>query len=234
MKYLFLFLLLLPTPTFGQGIFDNVFRDEERETQLEDSISVLLDDIYFAIDLIEQLEQDNQRLQELYQQELLNIKVETVTEEVVVTEIVRDTVRLTQGGYDVDRVFQIPFSVTNYLNGSVYTLSGETSFKWDFEDNTPISPTTTFDEFRLNLNVETQLLRDGDNYTIWTQPTTPQIRITDNVGNVLTTDDYIQKVPSRLGIGLIGGYGFSYQGVTPYAGIGVTFNLFELSTLFRK
>jgi opacity protein-like surface antigen len=46
------------------------------------------------------------------------------------------------------------------------------------------------------------------------------------VGNVLTTDDYIQKVPSRLGIGLIGGYGFSYQGVTPYAGIGVTFNLF--------
>jgi len=212
MKYLLLFLLFLPTSTFGQGLFDNVFRDEERETQLEDSINVLLDDILFAIDLIDELETDNQRLQQLYQQELQNIKIETVTEEVIVTEVVRDTIRVTQGGMNTDKVFNITFDIVNYMNGT----------------------DTFIDDFQLNLNVETSLVPRGDTFIIQTQPTTPQIRISNNVGNVLTEDDYIRRVPSRLGFGLIGGYGFSYQGVTPYAGIGVTFNFYELSELFRR
>jgi len=234
MKYLLLFLLFLPTSTFGQGLFDNVFRDEERETQLEDSINVLLDDILFAIDLIDELETDNQRLQQLYQQELQNIKIETVTEEVIVTEVVRDTIRVTQGGMNTDKVFNITFDIVNYMNGSVYNMKGYTSFRWDFENNEPIETDTFIDDFQLNLNVETSLVPRGDTFIIQTQPTTPQIRISNNVGNVLTEDDYIRRVPSRLGFGLIGGYGFSYQGVTPYAGIGVTFNFYELSELFRR
>jgi hypothetical protein len=234
MKYLLLFLLFLPTSTFGQGIFDNVFRDAERETQLEDSINVLLDDILFAIELIEQLETDNQRLQQLYEQELQNIKIETVTEEVIVTEVVRDTVRVTQSGVNTDKVFNITFDIINYMNGSVYNMKGYTSFRWDFENNEPIETDTFIDDFQLNLNVETSLVPRGDTFIIQTQPTTPQIRISNNVGNVLTEDDYIRRVPSRLGFGLIGGYGFSYQGVTPYAGIGVTFNFYELSELFRR
>lgn len=233
-RSLLVILFLLPSVTFGQGIFDNVFRDEERETQLEDSISVLLSDIYFAIDLIEQLETDNQRLQQLYEQELQNIKVETVTEEVIVTEVVRDTIRVTQGGMNTDKVFNITFDIINYMNGSVYNMKGYTSFRWDFENNEPIETDTFIDDFQLNLNVKTSLVPRGDTFIIQTQPTTPQIRISDNVGNVLTEDDYIRRVPSRLGIGLIGGYGFSYQGVTPYAGIGVTFNFYELSELFRR
>lgn len=233
-RSLLVILFLLPSVTFGQGIFDNVFRDEERETQLEDSISVLLSDIYFAIDLIEQLETDNQRLQQLYEQELQNIKIETVTEEVIVTEVVRDTIRVTQGGMNTDKVFNITFDIVNYMNGSVYNMKGYTSFRWDFENNEPIETDTFVDDFQLNLNVETSLIPRGDTFIIQTQPTTPQIRISDNVGNVLTEDDYIRRVPSRLGIGLIGGYGFSYQGVTPYAGIGVTFNFYELSELFRR
>lgn len=234
MKYLLLFLLFLPTSTFGQGIFDNVFRDVERETQLEDSINVLLDDILFAIELIEQLETDNQRLQQLYEQELQNIKVETVTEEVIVTEVVRDTIRVTQSGMNTDKVFNITFDIINYMNGSVYNMKGYTSFRWDFENNEPIETDTFVDDFQLNLNVETSLVPRGNTFIIQTQPTTPQIRISNNVGNVLTEDDYIRRVPSRLGFGLIGGYGFSYQGVTPYAGIGVTFNFYELSELFRR
>ena len=233
-RSLLVILFLLPSVTFGQGIFDNVFRDEERETQLEDSISVLLSDIYFAIDLIEQLETDNQRLQQLYEQELQNIKIETVTEEVIVTEVVRDTIRVTQGGMNTDKVFDIPFDIVNYMNGSVYNMKGYTSFRWDFENNEPIETDTFIDDFQLNLNVKTSLIPRGDTFIIQTQPTTSQIRISDNVGNVLTEDDYIRRVPSRLGIGLIGGYGFSYQGVTPYAGIGVTFNFYELSELFRR
>lgn len=234
MKYLLLFLLFLPISTFGQGIFDNVFRDVERETQLEDSINVLLDDILFAIELIEQLETDNQRLQQLYEQELQNIKVDTVTEEVIVTEVVRDTIRVTQSGMNTDKVFNITFDIINYMNGSVYNMKGYTSFRWDFENNEPIETDTFVDDFQLNLNVETSLVPNGNTFIIQTQPTTPQIRISNNVGNVLTEDDYIRRVPSRLGFGLIGGYGFSYQGVTPYAGIGVTFNFYELSELFRR
>lgn len=233
-RFLFVILFWLPSVGFSQGLFDNVFRDEERETQLEDSINVLLSDIYFAIDLIDQLEADNQRLQLLYEQELRNIKIETVTEEVLVTQIVRDTVRITQGGINTNTLFDIPFDITNYLNGSVYNIKGVTTFRWDFENNEPIETDTFVDDFQLNLNVETSLVPRNDTFIIQTQPTTPQIRISDNVGNILTEDDYIRRVPSRFGIGLIGGYGFSYQGVTPYAGIGVTFNFYELSELFRR
>lgn len=233
-RFLFVILFWLPSVGFSQGLFDNVFRDEERETQLEDSINVLLSDIYFAIDLIDQLEADNQRLQLLYEQELRNIKIETVTEEVLVTQVVRDTVRITQGGINTNTLFDIPFDITNYLNGSVYNIKGVTTFRWDFENNEPIETDTFVDDFQLNLNVETSLVPRNDTFIIQTQPTTPQIRISDNVGNILTEDDYIRRVPSRFGIGLIGGYGFSYQGVTPYAGIGVTFNFYELSELFRR
>jgi len=233
-RSLLVILFWLPSVGFSQGLFDNVFRDVERETQLEDSIRVLYDDILFAIDLIEELETDNQRLQQLYEQELQNIKIETVTEEVIVTEVVRDTIRVTQGGMNTDKVFNITFDIVNYMNGSVYNMKGYTSFRWDFENNEPIETDTFIDDFQLNLNVETSLVPRGDTFIIQTQPTTPQIRISDNVGNVLTEDDYIRRVPSRLGIGLIGGYGFSYQGVTPYAGIGVTFNFYELSELFRR
>jgi len=232
--YLLLLLLLFPTTLLGQSIFDNVFRDREKEELLKDSIRVLLSDIYYAIDLIDQLESERDEYKILYELERENIKVETVTEEVVVTEVVRDTIRLTQKGFDADQRYSIPFVITNYLNGSVYTLNGETSLLWDYEDSKPLSTDTKIHSIRINLNVSTTLIPKGTSYVIETQPTTPQIRISNNVGNVLTEDDYIRRVPSRLGIGLIGGYGFSYQGVTPYAGIGVTFNFYELSELFRR
>jgi len=166
MKYLLLFLLFLPTSTFGQGIFDNVFRDIERETQLEDSINVLLDDILYAIDVIEELESDNQQLQQLYQQELQNIKVETVTEEVIVTEVVRDTIRVTQSGINTDTLFNITFNIIDYMNGSVYNIKGYTSFRWDFENNEPIETDTFIDDFQLNLNVETFLVPRGDTKSV--------------------------------------------------------------------
>jgi len=150
------------------------------------------------------------------------------------TEVVRDTIRVTQGGINTDTLFNITFNIIDYMNGSVYNIKGYTSFRWDFENNEPIETDTFIDDFQLNLNVETSLVPRDDTFIIQTQPTTPQIRISNNVGNVLTEDDYIRRVPSRLGFGLIGGYGFSYQGVTPYAGIGVTFNFYELSNLFRK
>jgi len=235
MKRLFLlYLVLFPVSLYGQSLFNDIFRDEGRESALEDSINVLLSDIYFAIDLIDELEAQKDSLQRLYEFEKQNIKTITEIQQVEVIKIQKDTITVTQKGFNTDTQFTIPFNITNYLNGSVYNLEGKTSFLWDFENNLPVSTTTEILSLRLNLNVSTTLIPKGSTYLIETQPTTPQIRISDNVGNVLTEDDYIRRVPSRLGIGLIGGYGFSYQGVTPYAGIGVTFNFYELSELFRR
>lgn len=38
---------------------------------------------------------------------------------------------------------------------------------------------------------------------------------------------YIKPKPKRLGIGIVGGYGLSKDGLTPFVGIGVSYNLFS-------
>ena len=80
----------------------------------------------------------------------------------------------------------------------------------------------------------TDLVPFGNEYRIITTPNTPEIRITENVGNVLTEGDYIKRVPTKLGIGLVGGFGFSYQGLTPYGGVGITYSFYDIGRLFRK
>jgi len=229
---LFYILFFLPSTLYSQSLFSDLFRDEDREQVLQDSIDVLLDDIYFFIEYIETLEEDQQQLQDLLEKERNNIKVRTVTE--TVTEIVRDTVRLTQSGTNTNTLYNIPFGITQNLQGSIYRVEGVTSFRWDYENNQPIDQYTKIKDFQLRLNTVTTIIPNGNNYLIETQPKTPNIIITDNENNLLTEDNYIRKVPTRFGIGLVGGFGFSYQGLTPYGGIGITYSFYDLNKLFIR
>lgn len=231
-KLLFLFFILFPTNLYSQSLLDNLFRDEEKEKLLSDSINTLLEDIYFFIEYIETLEENQLKLQFLLEEERNNIKIRTVTE--TVTEIVRDTVRLTQNGTDINTLFKIPFSLTQNMKGSIYRIKGSTSFRWDYENNKPIEDYTSIDSFDLRLNVETVLVPIGTTFKIETQPTTPNIIITDNQNNILTERDYIKRVPTKLGIGLVGGFGFSYQGMTPYGGVGITYSFYDIGEGIRK
>jgi opacity protein-like surface antigen len=199
---------------------------------LEDSISVLLTDIDFFISYIEYLEFQKDSLQSLYEEEKLNIK--TVTKVQTKTIIQIDTIRITQSGYDVDKIYSIPFDITERLDGGIYNITGVSKFKWDFTSNKPISPTTTVTSFEMRLNVRTDLLELREGYEVFTQPLTPNVIITENQNNILTENDYIQKIPSKFGIGVIAGYGFTYKGLSPYAGIGIAYNFYDMKKLIQK
>lgn len=235
-RYALLFILFIflaiPPISYSQGLFDNIFRDEEREKLLEDSISVMRSDILFAIDLIEYLEFQKDSLQRLYELEKKNIKIRTVTQEV--TKIVKDTVTVTQGGFDVNKIYTIPFDNTERYVGSVFNIKGVTSFKWDFLNNQPLPPTTTINDFQLRLNVRTRLKPIQTGIEVQSIPLSPNIMITDNVDNVIDESNYLKKIPSKISIGIIGGYGFTHQGANPFIGVGVNYSLLEAGDAIRR
>lgn len=225
---------MFPTRLYSQSVFENIFRDEQREQELQDSIKVMLDDIAVFVDYIEYLEYQLNNIQSLYEKEKNNIKIRTVVETETVERVITDTVTIIPSGFNTNSILNIPFKHTERLDGSIYTFSGQTSFKWDFEKNKPIDIFTSIDSFDMRLNVQTRLVQSGDVYKIITQPTTSNIIITDNQNSILTENDYIKRVPTKLGVGLVGGFGFSYQGMTPYAGVGITYSFYDIGNLFRK
>lgn len=231
-KLLLLLLLFYPSSVYGQSFFENIFRDEEKEQLLQDSIKILLDDINFFIEYIESLEEEKQNYKVLYEKEKQNIKIRTVTK--TVTETVRDTIRISPSGTNINTLFEIPFSLTQNMQGSIYKLNGITYFNWDYEKDKPINFLTEIDSFDLRLNVYTNLKPSGTSFIIETQPLTSNIIISDNQNNILSEDDYIRRVPTKLGIGLVGGFGFSYQGMTPYAGVGLTYSFLDIKEAIKK
>ena len=88
--------------------------------------------------------------------------------------------------------------------------------------------------YDLNMNIVTDVVRIEENLLLNTFAVTPEINITSHKGNILTEDDFVIKRPARLGVGLVGGVGFSYQGMTPYVGIGVTYSFYDITELFKK
>ena len=120
------------------------------------------------------------------------------------------------------------------MDGSIYNITGFSQFKWDFNSNNPISPVTTIISFNMRLTLRTNLLRTREYYQIYTQPFTPNIIITENQNNILTEKDYIKKIPSKFSIGVIAGYGFTYKGLSPYVGVGVSYNFYDFNKLIQK
>lgn len=231
-RYLLLLVMLIPLIGCDSQRVKDLFRDEEREQELEDSISVILEDMEYAIELIQYLEFQKDSLQNLYELEKKNIKVKTVTQEV--TKIVKDTVRITQGGFNIDNIYTIEFDNTERYVGSVFNIKGVTSFKWDFLNNQPLPATTTVDDFQLRLNVRTRLKPISTGIEVQSIPLSPNIMITDNVDNVIDESNYLQKIPSKISIGIIGGYGFTHQGANPFVGLGVNYSLLEAGDAIRR
>jgi len=192
---------------------------------LSDSLDLLMNDIFWAIDYIDTLETQ-------LEEEKKNIKI--VEKEVIVYQTITDTIYVTQGGFDVNTLYNIPFNGVKYQNGSALRVFGNTSFKWDFLENKPIDITTAINNYDLNMNLVTDIVQIQDNLMLNTFAVTPEINITSHKGNILTEDDFVIKRPARLGVGLVGGVGFSYQGMTPYVGIGVTYSFYDITELFKK
>ena len=224
MKKILIIILFLPLLNCNSQKVKDLFRDEEREQQLEDSISVILNDIEYAIDLIDELYTMIDSLEEIKRKPIM---VERVVERV-------DTIRLTQGGFNVDKIYNIPLNQTERYVGSVFNIKGVTSFKWDFLNNEPLTTTTTINDFQLRLNVRTRLKPVSTGLEVEALPLSPNIMITHNTDNVIDKSNYFKEIPSKISIGIIGGYGFTYQGATPFIGVGINYSLLEAGDAIRR
>ena len=224
MKKILIIILFLPLLNCNSQKVKDLFRDEEREQQLEDSISVILNDIEYAIDLIDELYTMIDSLEEIKRKPIM---VERVVERV-------DTIRLTQGGFNVDKIYNIPLNQTERYVGSVFNIKGVTSFKWDFLNNEPLTATTTINDFQLRLNVRTRLKPVSTGLEVEALPLSPNIMITHNTDNVIDKSNYFKEIPSKISIGIIGGYGFTHQGATPFIGVGINYSLLEAGDAIRR
>ena len=119
------------------------------------------------------------------------------------------------------------------FNGGAFELQAISSFKWDYVNNRPYEENFDIKNFRVNLNVTTKLEPLSAGYEIDVLPLTDFVKITYIGNNKLTGEDFSRRVPSRVSFGLHGGYGFTSQGLTPFVGIGVTYNLIDLTEILK-
>lgn len=193
---------------------------------LEDSVAILESDILFAIDLLEGFLQEKDSIQLLLDQQRL-VEVEPVQ------IIEKDTVIVTPDGKNVMDSYDLLINEVVKFNGGAFELQAVSSFKWDYVNNRPYEENFDIKNFRVNLNVTTKLEPLSAGYEIDVLPLTEFVKITYIGNNKLTGEDFIRRVPSRVSFGLHGGYGFTSQGLTPFVGIGVTYNLIDLTEILK-
>ena len=193
---------------------------------LEDSVAILESDILFAIDLLEDFLQEKDSIQLLLDQQRL-VEVEPVQ------IIEKDTVVVTPDGKNVMDSYDLLINEVVKFNGGAFELQAISSFKWDYVNNRPYEENFDIKNFRVNLNVTTKLEPLSAGYEIDVLPLTDFVKITYIGNNKLTGEDFLRRVPSRVSFGLHGGYGFTSQGLTPFVGIGVTYNLIDLTEILK-
>lgn len=193
---------------------------------LEDSVAILESDILFAIDLLEGFLQEKDSIQLLLDQQRL-VEVEPVQ------IIEKDTVVVTPDGKNVMDSYDLLINEVVKFNGGAFELQAVSSFKWDYVNNRPYEENFDIKNFRVNLNVTTKLEPLSAGYEIDVLPLTDFVKITYIGNNKLTGEDFLRRVPSRVSFGLHGGYGFTSQGLTPFVGIGVTYNLIDLTEILK-
>ena len=61
----------------------------------------------------------------------------------------------------------------------------------------------------------------------------PFVDITGLNNNLLTGQEFIKKVPSRVSFGVHAGYGLTSDGFTPFVGVGITYNFIDLTEILK-
>ena len=194
-------------------------------SHLQDSLRLMEEDIFFAIDIIEDLEQQKDSVQTLLNKERRK-KQQVIT--------VRDTIMVTPDGRNIREAYKNIVDQVEYFDEGVFEIEGMTSFKWDYMNNKPYENTFTIENFKLNLNVTTRLIPTNQGFEIDVITSSPSVNITKIYNNVLREEDFVKKVPTKLSIGIHGGYGLTNQGLTPYLGVGVTYNFIDVKAILEN
>lgn len=193
---------------------------------LEDSVGVIESDLFFAIDLIEEFEQDVDSVEHLLVEER-NKKRK------VITVVEKDTVKVTPDGRNVLANYDLLFNEVVRFNGGAFRIEGISSFKWDYINNKPYDEKLSIEDFKVNINLTTKLKERPDGYEIEVLPMAPFVDITGLNDNLLTGQEFIKKVPSRVSFGIHAGYGLTSDGFTPFVGVGITYNFIDLTEILK-
>jgi len=193
---------------------------------LEDSVEVYESDLFFAIDLLEGFEQDIDSVEHL-------LVVERKKKREVITVVEKDTIRVTSDGRNVLDNYNLLFNEVVRFNGGAFRIEGISSFKWDYINNKPYDDVLTIQDFKVNINLTTRLKERPDGYEIEVLPMAPFVDITELNNNLLTGQEFIKKVPSRVSFGVHAGYGLTSDGFTPFVGVGITYNFIDLTEILK-
>tara|TARA_B100001093_G_scaffold30266_2_gene26237 strand:+ start:2853 stop:3578 length:726 start_codon:yes stop_codon:yes gene_type:complete len=193
---------------------------------LEDSVEVYESDLFFAIDLLESFEQEVDSVEHL-------LVVERNKKRKVITVVEKDTVKVTPDGRNILANYDLLFNEVVRFNGGAFRIEGISSFKWDYINNEPYDEKLSIEDFKVNINLTTRLKERPDGYEIEVLPMAPFVDITGINNNLLTGQEFIKKVPSRVSFGIHAGYGLTSDGFTPFVGVGITYNFIDLTEILK-
>jgi hypothetical protein len=161
-------------------------------------------------------------------QSLLEKKPRVIVVQNTTNTLQIDTVRTNSTGENLNKVYEIPFDLIDRKPGSFFEIEGITKFKWDYLTNRPYQTTTELLDSKISLNVETSFSVENDLLTLDVFSPYQSIQISYVAGNVVDLNKIHKPKPARWGIGLVGGYGITNKGVTPYLGLGITYSFKQL------
>lgn len=197
---------------FGIVIYGVLMYDKLHKSYLSDQ-EVLID---YILELEESVV--------AYQDSLENIPepiVKVVKEEVTVLQI--DSILVNSTGKDINELHEIKFSLIDKYEGTFFQVEGVTAFKWDYLNNVPLNPTTSLINSKVSLNLETSFSIKKDFLSVEVLPLSPNVIISDINKATVDLGPIHKPKPVRWGMGLIGGYGFTSEGFTPFVGFGITY-----------
>lgn len=190
------------------------------------------------IEYILELEQAIEK-QQVTVDSLLSLPPVVVKEPVYVKEVVEkvvtqvDTVRVNSTGTRIDTTYTIDFKLLDKYVDSYFETQGITSFKWDYVKNEPYGISTTLLNSRISLNLSTEFtvedIKDEEQeLTIEVLSSSPNVIISHVHNPSIILDEVHRPRPYRWGFGVIGGYGYSNKGLSPYIGVGLTYTFIGL------
>lgn len=193
---------------------------------LEDSVAVFESDLFFAIDLIENFEEQKDSVEHL-------LIVERKKKRQVRTVIEKDTVMVTPDGRNIMDNYDLLFNEVVRFNGGAFRLEGISSFKWDYINNKPYGEVLDIQDFTVNINLTTRLKPIPTGFEIEVLPMADFVNITGLNNNLLTGKEFIRRVPSKVSFGIHAGYGLTSKGFTPFVGVGITYNFIDLTEILK-
>lgn len=142
-----------------------------------------------------------------------------------------DTIRIVVevDPYQIDSTLTVPFDLVDKQAGSFVQLKGYTIMKWSVRQRKYELVETVFTHKLINLNVTADYAVEGSNLNLNLLNSSALVNITYIDNNLLDLSKVHVAERSRWGFGVVGGLGLVNTGVTPFLGVGITYQFKDIS-----